>query len=116
MTITWNPNEARRRASARVLAFEALAAAGSAGVTNHDMMRVAGSRAGARVQELRDEGHVITCTHVEGGLYRYVLHADSRPRPGQPGYLASLVPVASIDPRTRVTPETNDNPRPGHLF
>jgi hypothetical protein len=72
-----NLNEARRerarRASHRVLAFEALAAAGAVGVTNHDLMQVAGTRAGSRVQELRDEGHHITCAHVDGGLYRYTL-------------------------------------------
>lgn len=104
-----NPNEARRerarRASHRVLAFEALVAAGTVGVTNHDLMRIAGSRAGSRVQELRDEGHVITCTHVEGGLYVYRLHAESRPRPGEPGYLASLVPTASIAGRDIPAPE-----------
>ena len=92
-----NPNELRRerarRASHRVLAFEALVAAGDTGVTNADLMRVAGTRAGSRVQELRDEGHRITCTHVEGGLYRYTLHTGRGPTPPPP--IPDSVPAAT---------------------
>ena len=93
-----NPNEMRRerarRASHRVLAFEALVAAGAAGVTNHDLMRVAGTRAGSRVQELRDEGHRITCEHVEGGLYRYTLHTG-RGIPTPPSVIPDSLPAAT---------------------
>lgn len=122
MSITLNtPNEPRRehqrRASHRDRVLDALREAGETGVLNTHLMspEIGGSRAGGRVQELRDAGYVITCSHVEGGLYRYTLHAGSRPRPGEPGFLASLVPVASI--QRHVMPVREDEtPRDGCLF
>jgi hypothetical protein len=99
-------NELRREQARRTYnrdhALEALTVAGARGVSNIDLMAIAGARAGARVQELRDRGHVIDCVHETGGQWRYILRPVT-PAPGQPGYLASLVPVASID-RGRVIP------------
>jgi hypothetical protein len=73
-----NPNEMRReqarRASNRELALEALVRAGDRGILNIDLMAIAGSRAGGRVDELRQQGHRITCEQVERGVYRYTLH------------------------------------------
>ena len=86
-----NPNERRReqarRMSNREKALEALERAGTHGITNIDLMAIAGSRAGGRVDELRQQGHRITCEQVERGLYRYTL------RPRTSGRLADLVPV-----------------------
>lgn len=65
--------EQQRRKSNRELALQALLAAGPRGVTNDDLMRIAGSRAGGRVQELRDRGYVVECHHEVGGRWRYVL-------------------------------------------
>lgn len=48
--------------------------AGSNGVTTSAFLRAgAGSRFGARVQELRDQGQHITCSRVRDGEFRYVL-------------------------------------------
>lgn len=73
-----NPNALRReharRRSNRELALEALMRAGERGVSNIDLMAIAGSRAGGRVDELRQQGHRITCEQVERGVYRYTLH------------------------------------------
>lgn len=112
--------EQERRTSHRERVLQALRAAGAAGVLNVILCRkdIGGSRAGGRVQEWRDRGYVIDCDRVEDGVYRYTLRAEPAraPRPGERGYLASLPSVASINPRTRVTPVEDDTPRPGSLF
>lgn len=126
MTVTLsNPNEMRRemarRTSNRERVLEALRAAGPAGCLNVFLMRpdVGGSRAGGRVQDLRDAGFVIDCDRIQDGTYRYTLRSEpgQAPTPGSAGYLASLPVVASINPRGQVTPvTTDDRPRAGHLF
>jgi hypothetical protein len=77
-----NPNEMRReqvrRASNRERALEALMRAGERGILNLDLMAIAGSRAGGRVDELRQQGHRITCEQVERGVYRYTLQSEAR--------------------------------------
>ena len=103
VSITWNPNEQRRRASSKSLILAALQAAGSRGCTNLELNDIA-FRYGGRIFELRHEGHDIPEPTIEGpGVYRYILRPATTVQPGQPGYLASLVPVASID-RGRVIP------------
>lgn len=48
--------------------------AGSNGVTTSEFLKAgAGSRFGARCQELRDRGLTITCERVRPGEHRYVL-------------------------------------------
>lgn len=78
MSVVWSGDEMRqeqqRRRTNRDKALDALLEAGLRGVTNTDLMAIAGSRAGSRVQELRDRGYVIECRHEAGGRWRYVLH------------------------------------------
>jgi hypothetical protein len=79
MSVTWTGDELAqeqtRRTSNRALALAALVAAGDAGLTNIELMTVAGTRAGGRVHELRAEGYAIDCERIDGGLYRYTLRA-----------------------------------------
>ncbi len=71
---------------------------------------------GGRLTELRAEGHEIETKPLGGGLFRFFLrNGPCQPKPGEPGYLASLVPVASITGR-RAKPPTDDTPAPGCLF
>lgn len=47
------------------------------GVTTSQFLRAGcGSRYGARVQELRDQGHNISCTCVRAGEFLYVLNSS----------------------------------------
>ena len=114
-------DELTRRTSNRERVLDALRTAGTAGCMNTFLMRpdIGGSRAGGRVQELRDIGYVIDCDRVQDGLYRYTLRSEpnaTAPKPGTPGWLASLPVIASINPRVRVTPTTDDTPQDGKLF
>lgn len=72
--------EQARRKGNRERALEALQAAGPRGITNIELVQIAGLRAGGRVQELRDRGHVITCDHERDGIYRYTLHVGTPER------------------------------------
>jgi hypothetical protein len=120
-----NPNEMRRemarRRTHKAAILELLQARGPLGATNVELVdpNVGGMRAcGARIPELRAEGYDISDAINEGGgLFRYVLRTG--PKPGTPGYLASLVPVASITGRAipaRTTTTTDNTPPPGFLF
>lgn len=70
-------DEFERLADNKARCLKALELAGDHGVTNVMLMRVAGSRAGGRVHELRQDGYVIDCQHEGRGTYRYTLR--SRP-------------------------------------
>lgn len=72
--------EQDRRQNNRDKALVALVAAGPRGIDNLTLMTIAGTRAGARVQELRDRGYVIECRHEAGGRWRYVLHQGTAER------------------------------------
>jgi hypothetical protein len=119
-----NPNEMRRemarRRTHKAAILELLQARGPLGATNVELVdpNVGGMRAcGARIPELRAEGHDISDAINEGGgLFRYVLRTG--PKPGEQGYLASLVPVASITGRAipARTTTTDNAPPPGFLF
>lgn len=99
MTAVWTGDEMRqeqqRRKSNRDKALEALLAAGPSGLTNVQLMAIAGARAGSRVQELRDRGYSVTCTHERDGIWRYVLHQPGardrvqlvEPQPATEGWL-----------------------------
>lgn len=114
-----NQNELRRRASSRILILDALTAAGARGCTNVELSAIA-LRFGGRIFELKKQGHNITDPVCEGGgVYRYTLQAPVAPQPGQPGWLASLPVVASIDRRGRVQPTAPPDSAPvigGLLF
>ena len=115
MSITWNPNEARRRQSSKSLILAALQQAGSAGCTNLELNDIA-FRYGGRIFELRHEGYDIPEPTIEApGVYRYVLRGERNdaPKPGTPGYLASIKPVASIEPYGM---SSSDEPVEGRLF
>jgi hypothetical protein len=90
-------DELVRRGGKREAVLAALRAAGPGGVLNTDLMKpdVGGSRAGGRVDELREQGHDISCDPVtpSRGIYRYTLHVPARIKPGTSGYLASLPTV-----------------------
>jgi hypothetical protein len=107
--------ELERRESSKDRILAALQDAGARGVTNHefnDGMRI--YRYGARIEELRKAGHAIASIDEGNGCWRFVL--TTGPRPGQPGYLASLPVVASID-RRLVKPTTDTDPAAtGRLF
>lgn len=61
----------------RELVEQMLRDAGPTGVTTSQFLRAgAGSRFGARVQELRDRGFTIPCSRVRDGEFRYVLDAE----------------------------------------
>ncbi len=114
MTITWNPNEQRRRASSRVLILDALVTAGAKGVTNGFLNDIS-FRYGARLLELRQAGHDVESIFVGAGLWRFVLHVPARtvsPQPGTPGYLRSLPITAAIETKPRRSEERGD----GWLF
>jgi len=107
-------DELTRRASSKDRILEALRAAGATGCTNHEL-NVISYRYGARILDLRKAEYRIDSIHEHDGTWRFVLRTDT-PQPGQPGFLASLPVVASINPRVRVTPTTDDTPRDGCLF
>lgn len=69
--------EFERLADNKARCLKALELAGDHGITNGMLMRIAGSRAGGRVDELRKEGYVIDCVCERRGTYRYTL--KSRP-------------------------------------
>lgn len=71
--------------SARQRVFEALALAGQHGCTTGQLCQpgVGGVRFGARVKELRDEGHRITATLVRPGSHRYVLEPVATTAPAE---------------------------------
>ena len=100
MSTAWTGDAMRheqgRRKSNRDKALDALLAAGPSGLSNVQLMAIAGSRAGSRVQDLRDRGHVITCVHERDAIWRYTLH--------QPG---ARDRVQLVDPQA---------PAPGCLF
>ena len=110
-----NHNELRRelarRTSNKAAVLELLRKRREAGATNVELVEVGGMRAvGARLTELRAEGHDIETIREGGGLFRFRLHEPARVQPGQPGYLASLPAVSSIaDNRHEVDAE----PAPG---
>lgn len=111
MTITWNPGEMRReqtrRAGSKALILDALKAHPE-GITNHFCNdRLGIYRYGARLLELRREGHAIESIHEGDGTWRFVLR--SGPKPGEAGYLASLPAVSSITGRAIPAPATTDN-------
>lgn len=93
-------------AKARVLA--ALVEAGERGVTN-DALNGICFRYGARIKELRDDGHCIDKAHVAGGVYRYTYgggpDAPQRfvPPPSMPVY--TTAPPAPAARPSRTTPE-----------
>ena len=115
MSITLaNPNEMRRRASSKALILDALTTAGAKGCTNGDLNDIS-FRYGARILELRQAGHAIESIHEHDGTWRFVL--TTGPRPGEPGFLASLPVLASITGRAIPAPATaDDTPAPGCLF
>jgi hypothetical protein len=52
--------------------FNALKASGEAGVTNYQLTGIA-LRYGARLLELRKDGHKILSVHVKGSMWRFIL-------------------------------------------
>jgi hypothetical protein len=110
-----NQNEMRReqarRASNKACVLDLLRERGDSGATNVELVEVGGMRAvGARLTELRAEGHRIETIREGGGLFRFVLHTG--PRPGQTGYLASL-PAVNAERVALVPPAPADS---GRLF
>ena len=122
-----NHNELRRelarRTSNKAAVLELLRKRREAGATNVELVEIGGMRAvGARLTELRAEGHDIETIREGGGLFRFRIHEPARVQPGQPGYLASL-PVAEInggyvfppkhlDPSTGLPPDRKPNNKP----
>ena len=96
----------RDNAKARVLA--ALVEAGASGVTTDALNEIC-FRYGARLLELRREGHRIDKAHVADGIYRYTyiggLDAPQRfvPPPSMPVY--TTAPPAPAARPSRTTPE-----------
>ena len=76
-------SELARRGSAKERVLAALVAAGPVGATNDQLNDIC-FRYGARIKELRDEGHRIEREHVMGGCYRYVYQGPpaALPMPG----------------------------------
>jgi hypothetical protein len=113
-------NEFRRREGNKVRVLDLLRSSGNRGAYNHELVAVGGMRAvGARLTELRAEGLDIETINEGGGLFRFVLHEPARhhaPQPGQPGYLASLPILSSIDDNRHKTHTTDAEPAEGRLF
>jgi hypothetical protein len=139
-------NEFRRREGNKARVRELLRSSGARGAYNHELVAVGGMRAvGARLTELRAEGLDIETINEGGGLFRFVLHEPARHQkcahcqvhfierdglclfcinagikpqlmPGQPGYLASLPILSSIDDNRHETHTTDDEPAEGRLF
>jgi hypothetical protein len=93
-------DELQRQASTKARILAALRDAGARGVTNHEFNDGMGIyRYGARIEELRKAGHVITSIHESGGTWRFVLTIG--------GYLANLPVTGSISGRpVRPVPPT----------
>lgn len=64
-------HELERRKSNTTKILEFLEDNGEA--TNAQLEKIGGFRYGARIQELRKDGHSIVTTRESGGLYRYTL-------------------------------------------
>lgn len=73
-----------QRPTRKALALALLRASGDAGVSTAEFMRAGvGSRYGARLKELRDEGHHIITTYERQGSHRYFL-LTAEPSTSQP--------------------------------
>lgn len=95
MTTVWTGDAMRdgqaRRETNETRVLQALRDAGTAGLTNVQLVAVGGMRAvGGRVDALRAKGYDIETQREGRGLFRFVLHEPARQQPGTPGYLASL--------------------------
>lgn len=78
----------------RDLARQLLERAGAGGVTTSQFLRAGvGSRFGARLQELRDQGFDISSERVRDGEHRYIL----RGRPSSPGPVAQTPQSGEAD-------------------
>ena len=74
-----DPQSAQHRPTKRELVFQLLRDAGSRGVLTEEFLQAGcGSRFGARVQELRDDGIAVGVECVRSGSYRYTLLPDGR--------------------------------------
>lgn len=130
MSVTWNtdndmtPEQAQseraRQDAIRWGVRDALLA--KPGVTNSELFARFGPSAIKRLNDLKKHhGYDYAREHVGGHVWSYrftvvPVEPARTPRPGEPGYLASLQPVASINPKVRVAPVVDDAPRPGCLF
>jgi len=85
------------------LTLHLLKQAGPGGVTTSEFLVAGcGSRFGARVQELRDDGYVIPAKRIRDGSYRYTLvtspagHAPSKPEVSEPEPLFTPPPRSAL--------------------
>jgi hypothetical protein len=108
-------DELLRRSNNKARVLDLLRERGEAGATNVELCEVGGMRAvGARLTELRAEGHRIDTIREGGGLFRFVLRTG--PKPGEAGYLASLPAIGSIYDNKRETDSDGDPMSDGRLF
>ena len=126
MSITWNTDHAMHPAAAKAehdrqdairwAVRDALIA--TPGLTNDELYARFGPSAIKRLNDLQQHhGYTYAKEHVSGHTWRYRFTSVS-PKSGEPGYLASLPVVASIDRRGVVRP-TTPAPTPtdtGRLF
>lgn len=91
----------------RAIALQLLQDAGGAGVTTGDLMRAGvGSRYGARLKELRDEGYEIHSERLRGGSWRYILTSE-------PGSVQTTPLACTADPGSGVKPSGPQGPPSG---